>query len=351
VSKGKHQAKLFSSKKNVGKNKYKSQPSNAPPPRPSKPTGILKSSGPQAPKVHPGNRRLVCPHPEISSPLPPTLEIEEIHTKSRNHRTRTAYKLRLKVKTNLAKQHMPYTHDKAQAAREDVHILVNSKLHPLAVAGLSLGLGYVPSTEPQFSPSPSKVSEAVLDLGRRILTHTDRSGTPPPFYPPAKITAKMTTSKYNSVYTRIFSSNFKLAARHLESIAALHLNTNDAHTSNIPLDVRKQLALLRSDPNVTVTAADKNMGICVVPTTWYTQKCEESSLKARQNGIQDYKVIQEDSAIIGRICTELHTVVTGHSFLKCLKGQFGEHTQSILRYALSGQENRRLASYWPSQDP
>jgi hypothetical protein len=196
VNKGKHRPKLFSSKKNVGKNQYRSHapPSNAPSFRPSKPAEILKTSGSQAPQGLPRISQTGMSYPE-SSPSPPTLEIEETHTHSRNHRTRTAYKLRLKLKTTLARQQMPCTHDKDLAANEDVHILFSFKLHPLAVDGLSLVLGFVPSTEPQFSPSPSKLSEAILHLGSRILTHTDRTGASPPFYPPAKINAKMTSSK------------------------------------------------------------------------------------------------------------------------------------------------------------
>jgi hypothetical protein len=117
--------------------------------------------------------------------------------------------------------------------------------------------------------------------------------------------------------------------------------------SNIPLDIRKALHDLRSDSTIKIAAADKNMGIFIVSTAWYTTKCEEVLLKERPNGINDYCLILSDpQSLLTDVANKVQDMITIRRFFNFLQSQFGDNAVAVKRFGMPDVTNLIFANFY-----
>jgi tmRNA-binding protein len=265
---------------------------------------------------------------------------------SKNARTRTHYQVRRKTKYLLRSYEIKEVHPD-HAHLEDAHVLTDKRVDTLALAGLSLGLAFIPSTEALYSPSCSNIRTAVMDFGRRLVQSAFLPESKPPFYPKAKVSPTITNSRCSFLTNKILRMEFNLAADLLKGIALSTLNTQDTCNSSIPLPVRKALTKLRKDSTLTIASADKNMGITVVPTKWYTDKCEDALLKVRADGITDYTITSATEKEINRsIAKQLHALLQSNVSRSALAENFGDHAKAVHKFLVPNVEDSKLANFY-----
>jgi hypothetical protein len=103
------------------------------------------------------------------------------------------------------------------------------------IAGFSLGLNYIPTSEPDFSPSPHTVETTVLDFARRLFSAWNKpKGKPPPFYPTAKTNTQITCASACPVAMKIIRYECHLAARFMKNQALAWLSTENHYKKQYP---------------------------------------------------------------------------------------------------------------------
>jgi hypothetical protein len=302
----------------------------------------MKKTSTTAPKDY--GRQVMLP---IPSPSTADTSKHE-NQKKRNNRTRKHYKKRHKLQQECIKTsiYLPRCNDMPSLV--DVHVLVNKNIDPQVIAGLSLGLNFIPTTEPDFSPDPLTVERAVLDFSRRLFLNWKTSQEKiPPFYPASKINTSISCTGASHNAFRIIRQECKLAASYLRNQALAWLSTEDQYKSNIPLCIRKSLQNIRTDTTFTIASADKNMGITVVTTTWYTTKCEEELLKQRPDGTIDYCLIVSDPRpLLTQITAKIASFVTSISFSKFLIALFGNNKSAVQKICLPNTTSSGFANFY-----
>lgn len=307
--------------------------------------GVTKPQQPKGITKKPAGMRE--PHTDSKRQAGGKKVCNSLSQKKRNQRTRTHYKVRASTRLLLNSSNIPKV-SRENASLDDVHVLSNAVINPMALSGLSLGSGFIPTTESQFAPATKEINTAILDFGRRVIQSaymTDSSR--PPFYPPAQVNDKLPSGKLSHIGYRICRMQLKIAGELLQSLAFSQLNSMPETPSNIPLPVRKAMNTLLKDDTHTVANADKNMGITVVPTWWYVLKCEQALLKVRPNGVCDYiRIDRTESDINKDIATELKSKLDCVAVKNGLTEVFEGHANTVRKYMHPQTTLCKLATWY-----